>query len=312
MKKFSRNIVVGCAHNCVYCYARATALENNVIHSPEEWTRERIVPEKLNEEQSLTPGVLYRFPTHHDITPALLQPSLIYIDKLLRAGNAVEVCSKPHLECIRAICETFQAFTDKLRFCFTIGSTNAATCAWLEPGAPTPEERIEALKLASRCGFKTSVSIEPMLEDEVGTSEVIRRVYPYVTEEISIGRMWSLSKRISLLGRDREEVLRYFQFVNADKIIRAVHERFSWDRKIQWEKTITDLVEFKPIIIGVTKKETAQTGQRIAVGVQARDVVAEPVKRVEEDIRAVPTEAGEKIFRHVVAPDGRERMKWVS
>jgi hypothetical protein len=280
MKKFSRNIAVGCAHNCVYCFARAAALENNVIHSPEEWVHERVVPEKLNEEQSLTPGVLYRFPTHHDITPALLQPSLLYIDKLLRAGNAVEVCSKPHLECIRAICETFQAFTDKLRFCFTIGSTNAATCAWLEPGAPTPEERIEALKLASRSGFKTSVSIEPMLEDEVGTSEVIRRVYPYVTEEISIGRMWSLAKRISLLGRDRDEVLRYFQFVNADKIIRTVHERFSWDRKIQWEKTVTDLVEFKPITIGAAKKETTPTRQGIAVGVQARDVCAEPIKRV--------------------------------
>ena len=312
MKKFSRNIVVGCVHNCVYCYARAAALENNVIHSADEWARERVVTEKLNEAQSLSPGVLYRFPTHHDITPALLQPSLLYIDKLLRAGNAVEVCSKPHLECIRAICETFQAFTDKLRFCFTIGSTNAATCAWLEPGAPTPEERIEALKLASRCGFKTSVSIEPMLEDEVGTSEVIRRVYPYVTEEISIGRMWSLGKRISLLGRDREEVLRYFQFVNADKTIKAVYERFNGDSKIVWEKTVTDLVEFKPIIIGAAKKETAPMEQRIMVGVQQKNVVAEPVARVGGGAGAESLKPREENVCNEIAPETNKRAHWRS
>lgn len=311
MKKFSRNIIVGCAHNCVYCYARATALENNVINSAEDWTRERVVTEKLNEAQSLSPGVLYRFPTHHDITPALLQPSLFYIDKLLRAGNAVEVCSKPHLECIRAICETFQAFTDKLSFCFTIGSTNAATCAWLEPGATTPEERIEALKLASRSGFKTSVSIEPMLEDEVGTSEVIRRVYPYVTEEISIGRMWSLGKRISLLGRDREEVLRYFQFVNADKTIKAVYERFNGDSKIVWEKTVTDLVEFKPITIGAAKKETVPMEQRIAVGVQQKNVVAESVARVGAGAGAESLKPREENVCNEVAPERKRRVGWV-
>lgn len=52
-----------------------------------------------------------------------------------------------------------------------------------------PEERIAALSLARTFGFRTSVSIEPMLEDANGAIEVVEAVRPFVTDTIWIGKM---------------------------------------------------------------------------------------------------------------------------
>jgi hypothetical protein len=87
------------------------------------------------------------FPTSHDITPRFLRQSLPTITNLLR-HNQVLIVSKPHLAVVRALCKELAGQKDKILFRFTIGSLKKSTCAFWEPGAPPPRERISALQHA--------------------------------------------------------------------------------------------------------------------------------------------------------------------
>jgi len=93
------------------------------------------------------------------------------LHKLVSAGNNVLVTTKPHLDAIKQICKRMEAFKDLIQFRFTITSMDNNKLAYWEPGAPKFEERLRSLEFASLAGFKTSVSIEPILDPSV--SDVI-------------------------------------------------------------------------------------------------------------------------------------------
>lgn len=207
MKIYSRNIAIGCPNQCSYCFSRYNALEKGLIANHEEWATEQILPDKLNEEQRRSPGVLYQFPTNHDITPALLQPSITYIGNLLRAGNKVRVCTKPRLECIRAICDEFGDYKKQLSFDMTITSLDEHRSRMFEPGAPLPEERLAALRYASQQGFTCSVTIEPMLEGEIGTQLLVESVLPHVGGNITLGIMVQANRRLVIDANLRAGVM---------------------------------------------------------------------------------------------------------
>lgn len=82
----------------------------------------------------------------------------------LHAGNKVLVVSKPHLECIRAICERFDLVKDQILFRFTIGACDDQILSYWEPNAPRYDERKQCLFYAYQAGLRTSVSVEPMLD----------------------------------------------------------------------------------------------------------------------------------------------------
>lgn len=256
----SANICLGCSHNCRYCYARDKALSSNLITSEEDWATERVNMEKVNARQYKRDNNLTMFPTNHDITPAILEPCLTVMTNMLQVGKNLLVVSKPHQECIRTICERFTGYKAQILFRFTIGSLDAERTAFFEPGAPTPQERLECLKLACRAGYKTSVSIEPMLEDEIGTRAVISAVYPYVTEDIWIGMMNSLRRRFVGSEQELSESIRYFYHANSRAAVIDLYNRFKDDWKIKWkesvqreiDKYLLDQVEPHP---GVMSKE---------------------------------------------------------
>ena len=72
--------------------------------------------------------------------------------------------SKPHLDCIQAICQQFGDYREKILFRFTIGACDDTVLSFWEPGAPTYAERMASLQYAYEQGFQTSVSVEPMLD----------------------------------------------------------------------------------------------------------------------------------------------------
>jgi DNA repair photolyase len=99
---------------------------------------------------------------------------------------------------VKAICQEFAWYKDKILFRFTIGSSDSNTLKFWEPNAPDFAERLESLKYAFSEGYQTSVSCEPMLDDNIG--DVIDQVSPFVTDSIWIGKMNQPSTRLSLNG----------------------------------------------------------------------------------------------------------------
>jgi len=58
-----------------------------------------------------------------------------------------------------------------------------------EPGAPAPQERLACLRYTAGHGWRTSVSIEPMLGGCDDALRTFREVEPLVTEKLWAGKM---------------------------------------------------------------------------------------------------------------------------
>lgn len=179
------NCYLGCSHDCVYCYAKKMAIR---FKRKTEKNWKLMVPNHKN----IRKGYRKRngrimFPTSHDITPKALDNCVLVLRKLLQAKNNVLITTKPNLTCISTICDEFESYKNQIQFRFTITSYNDELLKYWEPGAPAFKERVQSLMLAYNKGFKTSVSIEPFLDNN--PFELIEVLHPYVTESIWIGKM---------------------------------------------------------------------------------------------------------------------------
>lgn len=109
-----------------------------------------------------------------------------------QAENDLLITSKPRPQIIKTIIEKFNSYKLQIQFRFTITSKDDSLSSFWEPNAPPFIQRLTALKLAFREGFKTSVSMEPFLDYE--PHELVNILLPYVTESIWIGPMNYISR----------------------------------------------------------------------------------------------------------------------
>jgi len=134
-------------------------------------------------------------------------------------------------------------FKDQFIFRFTVGSSNSDTLRFWEPGAPDFEERLASLKYAHWKGYQTSVSCEPMLDDNI--QDVVEKVLPYVTETVWIGKPNMLKSRLSINGHNDEETM-----ARADDLLQSMSDQFIWDLydrykeepKIRWKDSISKII----------------------------------------------------------------------
>ncbi len=179
------NCYSGCSNDCRYCYARKMAIR---FKRKTEKTWKLMVPNQKN----INKGYRKRsgrvmFPTSHDITPESLVNCLFVLKKLIKSGNYILITTKPNFYCIERICREFRENKNLIQFRFTITSINNKLLKFWEPGAPNFEERLKSLKYAFNQGFKTSISIEPFLDED--PYELVGLLKPYTTESVWIGKM---------------------------------------------------------------------------------------------------------------------------
>jgi DNA repair photolyase len=187
------------------------------------------------------------FPTTHDIHPDNIDHILEILEKMLKPGNDVLIVSKPHIQCITAICELCERYKNQILFRFTIGSTDYDTLKFWEPNAPSFNDRLTCLKYAFDYGFKTSVSCEPMLDNKI--TAVIEEVEDYVTDAIWLGKANFLVERLKINGLwDDEEVkIKAKQLItwqsneNIWKLYRKYRDYYLYP-KIKWKESIKKVV----------------------------------------------------------------------
>lgn len=236
----NENILFGCQHDCLYCYAKAMSPRHKKIDI-KRWNKPIIRFDKLNKKIGKRNGTIM-FPTTHDIHPENLRESINFLEKLLRVGNDVLIVSKPHAVCIEQLCLELDRFKDQILFRFTIGSVVNEILKFWEPNAPIFEERLMSLKIAFGKGFKTSVSCEPMLDNNI--SYVIEKVSPFVTDSIWIGKMNNKS-RVKINGHEsihiNAMVETLFNSQSDDKII-DLYNHLKDFPKIKWKESIKEVV----------------------------------------------------------------------
>jgi DNA repair photolyase len=185
------------------------------------------------------------FPSSHDITPLNITESIMVLRKLLSAGNEMLIVSKPHLTCVKAMCTELADYKGLILFRFTIGSADNKVLKFWDPAAPRYRERISALKWAYDHGFETSVSCEPMLDDNI--HHVIRDVRSYTTDSIWLGKANRLRSCLAqscegeLLSKARQKANELLA-TQTDSKIHLLYNRYKDDEIIRWKDSIKKVV----------------------------------------------------------------------
>lgn len=238
----SANFITGCSNNCSYCFSRATAIRTK-RKTQDNWKEEIVRLKDLNKKWKLVEGGRIMFPSSHDITPKHLQESIQFLRNIVAPGNEVLLVSKPHLECIKAICDEFTEYKKKILFRFTIGSANDEVLKFWEPGAPSFADRIKSLKYAYETDYSTSISCEPMLDNKIG--DVISTVRPYVTHSIWLGKMNEMKHRLTLnteLTQELKDKANQLNVWQSDNKIKSLYEIYKNDPLIRWKSDIKKVV----------------------------------------------------------------------
>jgi DNA repair photolyase len=240
--EINAHIQKGCSNNCQYCYARANALRFGQIQERSQWQHEIIDPSAVNKRWSKRNGVIM-FPTTHDITLSNLDAVIVALRNMLLPGNNVLVVSKPRLDCIVAICDELREFQDRVLFRFTIGSIDWKTCIFWEPGAPEPHDRIAALSYARGKGFKTSVSMEPMLGGADMAIETYYAVEPFVTDSIWIGKMNKIRSRVDVSIPENLAAAELLETLQRDEEILRLVDALGNEPKVMWKDSIQAVIK---------------------------------------------------------------------
>jgi len=237
------NIIDGCAHDCRYCYAKEMAIRFKRT-TVEGWRNETLRAEAVTAKYPRYEGTVM-FPSAHDITPRNLDHAMLTLENLLEAGNEVLVVTKPHLSCVKRICTNFVQYKSQIEFRFTIGSSDSETLKFWEPGAPSFEERLAALKYAHRAHYKTSISCEPFFDEEI--EDLIWLLEEYATHSIWVGMANSLSRRLTINGHVDAETLERVKYlkevVYSEKNIRRIFSNFCTDINIRWKGELKKVMQ---------------------------------------------------------------------
>ena len=172
------------------------------------------------------------FPTTHDIEPEFLDECLTVLRNLLEAGNEVLIVSKPHLECVQAICKELEPFRDQVTFRFSIGAMDNSILGYWEPGAPQLVERCKSLLYAFTAGWKTSVSCEPYLDHPSNASVLYATLAPRVTDTIWFGKLNHIRQRCPDAS---EEAIARIERCQTDDNVLMIYESLKDEPKVRWK-----------------------------------------------------------------------------
>lgn len=239
----SMNIMNGCGHDCKYCYAAHKSLQQGKIKQRAEWpSLSRSYSGAMKDDYPKYDG-LVMYPTHHDIEPRHLHHHIALIRKLLASGNEILLTTKAHYECIDEISFVFERYKSQISFMFTITSLNDDVSRFWEPNAPCPHERLASLMLAFMRGYRTSVILEPMLEGPAEARAIYRRVLPFVTGEIWIGKMNSPTVRVDMSIPENEVAVKRILRSQSYQNIVGLYDELNGQDKVKWKESIVREVE---------------------------------------------------------------------
>lgn len=241
--EFNCGITVGCPNNCLYCYAAHNA-DRFGYHKRKNWHKERFSKNSKIKSYPAREGVIM-FPSTHDITPFNLTEYIRVAKLILKKGNQLLIVSKPNMYCLSTMLDQFKRWKDQILFRFTIGSIDEGLCSFWEPGAPTPKERLNCLRKAFDSGYKTSVSIEPMLGGKLITIAVVHAAIDFVTETIWIGKMNKPRLRVDMTIPANIEAVEKIEFMQNNQAIVKLYHALKDSPKIRWKDSIKAVINGK-------------------------------------------------------------------
>jgi len=235
-------VQVGCEHDCLYCYAKSMALRFGRT-TVEGWKVPVETPMKPVRKGKLSERVTM-FPSTHDVTVKNANRCCFMVQGLLVAGDKVLLVTKARLAWLRSAVGGLRR--DRIEVRVTIGSADDDVLKFWEPGAPSFNERVTALMWAKEQGFRTSVSIEPMLD--LHPDEVIGAIGPFgwATEGFWLGKARSLVRRVTMNTGGDDGKIRAARRLDAlwddERVVRLWRE-WKDEKSVKWKDSIVEVLE---------------------------------------------------------------------
>lgn len=180
---FVINPYTGCSHACIYCYARF--MKRFTGHS-EEWGK--FVDVKIN-APDLIPTNIYKFKGKSITIGSVTDPYQVceekyritrrVLEKLIPFDASFDIITKSGL--VARDIDLLKKIKD-ISVAFSIGQADDEIRARLEPGAPSINERINALKILHENKIKTAVFISPIFPMLSDWKEIIKNTKEYADE----------------------------------------------------------------------------------------------------------------------------------
>ena len=232
----NENCFKGCQNLCKYCYGKKNAIRFK-RKTEENWHIMEYNPNCESHIRKRKGRIM--FPTTHDLHIQHADWWMPFIRGLLEKGNDILIVSKPQPAAIRKICHELRGYKDQIEFRFTIGTEDDKVRAFWEPGAPPILERVSALNHAHRAGFRTSVSMEPLLDFD--PTPTITLLDPMVSETFWIGTM----NHMSITEFKSEELSWYHRMraINSLNNITHIYEKFKDNPKVCWKDSIQRMLK---------------------------------------------------------------------
>jgi len=179
----------GCVHNCVYCYAKEILTRHGYWNEPMPFPINLAEIRKIfytvfetNRKSKWREVLEKRVP----IRIGSMSDSFMWADKKFKVSlellKILRFYRYPHIIFTRSDLIATQDYVDAMdpelvSIQFSMSGGNETLVRKLEPGAPSIQRRLEALKVLAECGFWTTVRINPLFP-----------IYPdgYFTDQKSI------------------------------------------------------------------------------------------------------------------------------
>lgn len=231
------NLFTGkCVNGCIYCYASANITRYN--QNPDFIIKEELLDRNFKRRNYLT-----MYPSVHDIRPENIKQHIQFLTRFLESGSEILIVTKPHFSCVADLCFNLRSFKRQIEFRFTVGSSDSEVLNFYEPNAPDFNERVKSLVTAYFADYKTSISIEPMLDEH--PEHVIERVHAFTTGEIWIGKMNHPKARLKLNGHldKMDRVNQLIEWQSNDENILRIVKKLSVFPNVRWKDSIKEVIE---------------------------------------------------------------------
>ncbi|MDK2907997.1 MAG: hypothetical protein PWQ87_455 [Candidatus Woesearchaeota archaeon] len=201
------NPYVGCQHACIYCYA--DFMRRFSGHEEEEWGS--FVDVKINAPETITSGTVKKdcliaigsvtdpyqpLEARYGITRGCLE-------RLLKFQPRLEILTKSPL--VLRDLDLLKQFK-KLRVGISVGILDENLSRKLEPYAPSPKRRLEALKKLHEEGVKTYLFVSPMFPEISDFKELLKLSTDYIDE--------ALFENLNIKANNRKRI---FDFLRENK-----------------------------------------------------------------------------------------------
>jgi len=179
---YTLNPYRGCAHGCVYCDARANQYGLEESFEERIFIKENALEVLDRQLPRLQRGVVASGGVCDSYQPVERERGLTrdIMEVLHRHRFPIEVLTKSDL--VLRDLDLYQEIAHQTWACvfFTITTFDEQIARRFEPGAATPERRLEALSQVARTGVTTGVAMMPLLpgicDNDRNIEDVIRRV----------------------------------------------------------------------------------------------------------------------------------------